>query len=81
MSFREVMLWSRYRNKNGSLGLVRKYDRPAALVASIMANVHGNKTKLSDFLPYGVEEAVDQAPTIEEIKAKLGRSLKIGKRR
>lgn len=56
----EYFLWLRYRHKYGPLNPVRKYDRPAALVATLISNTNGGKSKPIDFLPYGKEETVEQ---------------------
>lgn len=56
----EWIIWSLYRRKYGPLNPVRKYDRPASLIATILSNVHGGKAKMTDFQPYGREDEEDQ---------------------
>lgn len=74
---REVRLWEAYIKKNGPMNDLRRYDRPAALIASILAKVNGNKIELKDFLPFHKEE--EKVATIEEIVALMGGAAR-GKR-
>lgn len=46
------MRWLKYRETHGPMDNSRKYDRPAALQATVANNVAGGKSELSDFLPY-----------------------------
>lgn len=61
ISSRELDLWGRYRNKYGPLNPVRKYDSGAALVASMIVNSQGGKTKPNDFMPYGRDTNLDDS--------------------
>lgn len=56
------------------------YDRPAALIASMINNAHGGKAKPQDFLPFGreleEEQEIDGDGFINLLKAtgaKIGR--------
>lgn len=61
LSTRELDLWSRYRYKYGPLHPVRRYDTGPALIASMIINANGGKSKADDFLPYGkeIEEQIE----------------------
>lgn len=67
----EYRVWLAYRMKYGPMNPVRRYDAPAALIASFILNVHGNKAKPSDFMPYGKPtiEADGDMPLQDFIKA------------
>lgn len=51
MSVAEFGRWVKYRNKFGAMDDRRVYDQPAALVASVVAQIHGGKAKPEDFMP------------------------------
>lgn len=77
MSLAEYYQWVRYRNKNGQMNDVRRFDRPAALLAHLITCVASkNPKKINDFLPFGVEE---KEPTIEDFIKVFG--SKDGQRR
>lgn len=75
----EYELWLRYRYKFGPMNMIRMYDRPAALLSTIISNVYGGKRKPDDFLPYGKEdedvvlEADDFVNLLVSTGAKIGR--------
>jgi hypothetical protein len=78
MPITEVRLWMAYRKKYGPMNNVRKYDRPAALISSILSRIYGGKAKIADFLPFGQTEA---EKLVNELVAELGPGVAIGKRR
>ena len=64
MSAAEFWRWLKYRNTYGAMHDGRTVDRPAALIASVLAQVHGGKAQLEDFMPHRkeVEEPVISDP-------------------
>ena len=78
MSLREVLVWSAYRMKYGPMNDVRRHDRPAALLASLLSHAHGGKAEMKEFMPFG-KEADETAATLDDIIAQIG-GVKIGKR-
>lgn len=86
MTVGEVMLWNRYREKNGSLSPQRMYDRGAAVVASTISRVNGGKSKVEDFMLMKPEPKSDKEVLNKLISsgAKIAtgkREAGIGKRR
>mgnify|MGYP003386545188 CR=1 FL=1 len=77
MSMREVNVWLAYRDKYGPMNDVRRYDRPAAILASILSHAHGGKSPPRDFMPFGQEE---KETTVEDIITAFG-GVEIGQRR
>lgn len=81
MTIKEVDLWTAYRHKYGPLNPVRMYDHGFAIVASMIANVNGGKSKPLDFMPYGKEIPEEKEMSSDEFisaliatgRAKLGR--------
>lgn len=74
----EFRLWMAYRAKHGPMNDVRRYDRPAALIGSILSQAHGGKTKMSDLMPFGQEE--DKVATLDDIISVFG-GVNLGKSR
>lgn len=64
MSFGEYAQWLAYRKKYGPMNDVRRYDRPAALLAQIGTQACGGRGKMKDFMPFGIEE---QEATLDDI--------------
>lgn len=77
MSLNEVKVWIAWRKKFGPMNDVRRYDRPAALIGSILSAAHGGKTKMADLMPFGKDE---RPPTLEEIVSAFG-GVNVVKRR
>ena len=78
MTVGEVRLWVAYRRKYGPMNDVRRYDRPAALIGSILSATKGGKVKQSDLMPWGRDE---QDKSLEDVITSLGPGVKIGKRK
>lgn len=76
MSFGEVRVWVAYMKKYGPFNDVRRYDRPAAILGSILSRAHGGKATQADFMPWGKDVKVD--PSLEDMIGALGR-VKIGR--
>ena len=78
----EINVWLAYRRKFGPMNPVRQFDRPAALMATMMARtMGGSKTaKIHDFMPYGhhVKEEEDEFVDADTFLAAL--SVKDGVR-
>lgn len=53
MSYAEMQTYRAYTEKNGPLSVLRMYDRPAAVIAYMLARVNGNDVKFSDYMPFG----------------------------
>lgn len=76
MTVNEVILWSSYLAKHGTLSPQRKYDMGAAMICSTISRANGGKAKPMEFMPFAKpSEAVD-----DQIKEIFG-SVKIGSRR
>lgn len=56
MTLNEIKVWMAYRSKYGPMNDVRRHDRPAAILASILSHAHGGNAKNKDFMPWGREE-------------------------
>lgn len=52
MSHHEFEMWQRYRWRHGPMGPERKYDRGAALVASVLAQLNGQRKTVKDMSPW-----------------------------
>lgn len=59
MTHGEWDVWMRYRRRHGPMGLERRYDRPAALIAALGNNTMGGKLKMSDLSPWPLKEAIE----------------------
>lgn len=82
MSYREYLIWAKYRRKYGPMNPIRMFDQSSAIVASQINNAHGGKAKPQDFIFYGKEESAEVDVDISEyIKAAFGGKVKIGKRK
>lgn len=79
MSWAEFGRWIKYRNRHGAMDDKRMFDRPAAVIASTIAQVNGGKAKEEDFMPkFKEEDEVISRP--EELLSVFG-GLKPGKRK
>lgn len=61
MSHVEFKSWLAYRAKWGPLDPVRRYDRPAALVAHLIAATNGGKGKMQDMMPWPIVAPLSEA--------------------
>lgn len=82
MTMAELNIWSAYRHKYGPMNDVRRFDGPAAIVASMVNNAHGGKAKPADLMPYGKEKPVESEEefTPDHVLKILGKGVKVGKR-
>ena len=69
MSSAEFVRWIEYRQRNGAMDDRRTHDRPAALVATVVAKVFGGKAQMEDFMPYKQQQ---DEPTITDPKQLVG---------
>lgn len=51
MTYSEFITWALYMEKRGSLSVPNRLESGFAMLASVTANVQGNKTKVTDFMP------------------------------
>lgn len=75
MGTKELLTWISYRAKNGPMNDVRRFDRPAALIATVLNNTFGGKLKMESVMPYGQTE---KEASLEDIVAQFG-GVNIGK--
>ncbi len=54
LSYAEVLAWVAYRDKHGSLNLMRRTELAAALIALQVNRSGGGKAELYDFMPHHV---------------------------
>lgn len=62
MSSAEFSRWIKYRNRHGAMDDRRTVDRPAALISSVIARIHGGKAEVEDFMP----KQEEQEPVISD---------------
>jgi len=71
MTMPEFSTWIRYRKKHGPMNDIRRYDRPAALLAFMASRLGGGKVNsITDFMPFGMEE--EQEADLSQIITALG---------
>ena len=80
MSNAEFGRWIKYRNRHGAMDDKRMFDRPAAVIASTLAQVFGGKATAEDFMPYKPQEEDQVVTRPEELLSVFG-GLKKGKRK
>lgn len=80
MSSAEFGRWIKYRNRHGAMDDKRIADRPAAVIASTIAQVFGGKATAEDFMPYKPQEEDQVISRPEELLSVFG-GLKPGKRK
>jgi hypothetical protein len=80
MSWAEFGRWIKYRNRYGAMDDRRTVDRPAAVIASTLAQVFGGKATAEDFMPYKPQDEDQVISRPEELLSVFG-GLKQGKRK
>lgn len=80
MSAAEFSRWIGYRNRHGAMDDLRTVDRPAALLATVVARSFGGKAEMEDFMPYKRTETESVSERPEELVSVFG-GLKKGKRK
>lgn len=78
MTAKEFSIWLKYRKKFGPMNDVRRYDRPAAIIGSILSHAYGGKTDMKDLMPFGKEEATG-VEISDFINKAFGGAIKIGR--
>lgn len=59
--------------KYGPMNDVRRFDRPAAIIATILSKAFGGKVKMKDLMPYGQEP--ERQATFAELVKELGGNI------
>ena len=66
LSYAEVLAWVAYRDKHGSLSLVRRVELAAGLIALQVNRGSGGKADLYDFLPHHSRPGSDLEQAMRE---------------
>lgn len=66
LSYAEVLAWVAYRDKHGSLNLVRRVELAAGLIALQVNRSGGGKADLYDFLPHHTKPGVSPEQAMSE---------------
>ena len=66
LSYAEVLAWVAYREKHGSLNLVRRVELAAGLIALQVNRSSGGKADLYDFMPHHVRSGADLEQAMRE---------------
>ncbi|MBH3377265.1 hypothetical protein RBI94_27075 [Pseudomonas putida] len=66
LSYAEVLAWVAYRDKHGSLNLVRRVELAAGLIALQVNRSGGGKADLYDFLPHHVRPGTELERAMSE---------------
>ena len=69
MSAAEFGRWIKYRNDFGAMDDRRMFDRPAALVATVLSRVHGGKAEMDSFM---LQKKEEDEPVISDPKQLAG---------
>lgn len=59
-------MWCAYIEKHGSLNIGTRIEQSAAIVATVSANVAGNKRKVTDFMPHYKPAKSEKVLSLEE---------------
>lgn len=66
LSYAEVLAWVAYRDKHGSLSLVRRVELAAGLIALQVHRSGGGKADLYDFMPHHVRPGTELEQAMRE---------------
>ncbi|MFL1495498.1 MULTISPECIES: hypothetical protein [Pseudomonas] len=66
IAYAEVLAWSAYRDKYGSLNLGRRLEFSSAIVALQVNRMNGGKAELVDFMPHASRAEVSLEQAMEE---------------
>lgn len=66
ISYSEVLAWSAYRDKYGTLNLGRRLELGTAIIAQQVNRGAGGKADLVDFMPNAEPQPIDMEQAIEE---------------
>lgn len=66
MSFAEVLAWSEYRDKHGSLSVATRVEQMGAIIALQVNRLGGGKAELIDFMPHAHRGAIALEDAMEQ---------------
>ena len=66
LSYAEVLAWVAYRDKYGSLSLVRRNELAAALIALQVNRSSGGKAEIYDFMPHHIRPVTELEQAMAE---------------
>lgn len=66
ISYAEVLAWSAYRDKYGTLNVGRRMEVSTAIIALQVNRGNGGKAELTDFMPHAEQQAIDLEQALEE---------------
>lgn len=66
ISYAEVLAWSEYRDKHGTLNLGRRMEVSTAIIALQVNRGAGGKAEFADFMPHAERQPIDLEQAVEE---------------
>lgn len=66
LSYAEVLAWSAYRDKHGTLNLGRRMEISTAIIALQVNRGAGGKAEFTDFMPHAERQPIDLEHAVEE---------------
>lgn len=66
ISYAEVLAWSEYRDKHGTLNLGRRMEVSTAIIALQVNRGAGGKAEFVDFMPHAAPKELELEQAIEE---------------
>lgn len=66
ISYAEVLAWSAYRDKYGTLNLGRRMELSTAIIALQVNRGNGGKAELVDFMPHTETQPLELEKAMEE---------------
>lgn len=66
ISYAEVLSWSAYRDKHGTLNIGRRMEVSAAIIALQVNRGAGGKAEFEDFMPHATPKEIDLEKAMEE---------------
>lgn len=66
IAYAEVLAWSEYRDKHGTLNLGRRMEVSTAIIALQVNRGAGGKAEFADFMPHAEHQAIDLERAVEE---------------
>lgn len=66
ISYAEVLAWSEYRDKHGTLNLGRRMEVSTAIIALQVNRGANGKAELIDFMPHAAPKEVDLEQAMDE---------------
>lgn len=59
LTYDEALKWFDFLNRKGTVNLGSRMEWGFALLATVMSNAHGGKSKMRDFMPFTRQEEED----------------------